>query len=140
PRDPSRIPPWSSDCTRALRQHALQRALTRRQIAPRKSGPDKWCTLKAMATVSESWTPLFDAFRSLRTAWPKHGWSWDGRLTCISSSFNVEVETSARAAAAIALPAEFTPLTIHKAPAALQDLAERTGGLRAGQLLLGSAQ
>ncbi len=76
--------------------------------------------------------------KELRAAWPARGWSWDSRLSCVSSSFAAELESSARAAAK-SLVTEWTSSNIAKAPAHLRELAERTGGLRAGQKLLTSA-
>jgi hypothetical protein len=76
--------------------------------------------------------------KELRASWPARGWSWDSRLSCVSSSFAAELESNARAAAK-ALATEWTSANIQKAPPHLRDLAERTGGLRAGQKLLTSA-
>jgi hypothetical protein len=86
----------------------------------------------------DSWLTLLDAMKRLRVAWPARGWSWDARLSCVASSFNIEVEAQARTAAAIALTNEWTWTTMQRAPAPLRDVAERTGGLRAGQMLLAS--
>ncbi len=82
---------------------------------------------------------LFGAMKEVRASWPSYGWSWDARVSCVTSSFSVELEGKARTVAAIALSTEWTPSTIQRAPAHLRELAERTGGLRAGQLLLSSA-
>jgi hypothetical protein len=89
-------------------------------------------------TTKHSWSLLFEALRELRTSWPSRGWSWDGRLSCVTTSFAAELDTKARAAAGVALANEWTPTTIQRAPPLLSDLADRTGGLRAGQLLLAS--
>jgi len=86
--------------------------------------------------VHSSWNALFDRFKKLKTTWPARAWSWDSRLMCVTSSFPVEVETTARAAALEALPVEFTAATLARAPSDLRRVAERTGGLRMGQLLL----
>jgi hypothetical protein len=77
--------------------------------------------------------------RELRSASPSRGWSWDTRLSCVTSSFNAEFEPKARAAVVAALSTEWTSVTIQRASPALRDLAERTGGLRAGQLIFSSA-
>jgi hypothetical protein len=90
-------------------------------------------------SLKDTWPLLFGAMKDLRVAWPSRGWSWDGRLSCVTSSFSVDFEAKARAAAAAALPTEWTPATIQRAPLPLRDLAERTGGLRAGQTLYASA-
>ncbi|HEY8042184.1 MAG TPA: hypothetical protein VIF15_20410 [Polyangiaceae bacterium] len=87
----------------------------------------------------DSWRSLFGAMKELRAAWPSRGWSWDSRQSCVSSSFSVELEPKARTATALALSTEWTSATIQRAPAPLRELAERTGGLRAGQMILASA-
>src|ERR1700733_5321389 len=80
--------------------------------------------------------PLFDALARLKQEWPARGWSWDGRFIALASTFTVPYEAQARKAAAGGLPAEYTSTTIASAPHELRELATRTGGLRAGQLLL----
>ena len=90
-------------------------------------------------SASDPWTGLLEALKKLRGSWPQRGWSWDGRFTCVTSTFNTELEPRARAAIALALTTEWTPGTIHNSPPALRELAERTGGMRAGQLLFASA-
>lgn len=87
----------------------------------------------------DSWMLPFAAMKELRASWPSRGWSWDARLSCVSSSFDVDLSTRARTAAAIVLKSEWTPATIHRAPPPLRELAESAGGLRAGQVLLSSA-
>jgi hypothetical protein len=87
----------------------------------------------------DAWSVLFTALKQVRTSWPARGWSWDTRLLCVTSSFNVEIEGKARTAVAAALPTEWTSTTIARAPLALRDLAEKTGGLRAGQMILTGA-
>jgi hypothetical protein len=86
----------------------------------------------------DAWSLLFAALKELRSAWPSRGWSWDTRLSCVTSSFNVEFETKARAAVLVALSTEWTSLTIPRAPPAIRDLSDRTGGMRAGQLIFSS--
>ena len=92
-----------------------------------------------MATPSAYEQPIFETYKKLRAAWPQRGWSWDSRFACISSSFSVEMENAARAAALLALPNEWTNKTLPSAPTHLRDIAERCGGLRSGQLLLSGA-
>jgi hypothetical protein len=83
----------------------------------------------------DSLSLILGAMKELRTAWPSRGWSWDKRVSCVTSSFVVELETKARAAAANLLPVEWTSTTIGRAPTALREIADRTGGLRAGQTI-----
>jgi len=87
----------------------------------------------------DAWSLLFAAMRELRSAWPSRGWSWDTRLSCVTSSFSAELEGKARAAVAVAMSTEWTSVSIQRASPAFRDLAERTGGLRAGQLIFSSA-
>jgi hypothetical protein len=86
----------------------------------------------------DAWSTLFAAMKQLRASWPSRGWSWDGRLNCVSSSFAVELEARARAAAAMALKEEWTPASIGRALPAVREVADRAGGLRSGQLMLTS--
>jgi len=79
---------------------------------------------------------LFASLSRLRQAWPKRGWSWDTRLSCVASSFGVELTQEARAAAKIALTTEYTQSTLRSAPAAVREIAEQTGGLRPDQFLM----
>ena len=80
--------------------------------------------------------PIFEAFSRLRTSWPKRGWSWDSRFECVASTFGSDLITEAKASAGIALPQVWTDKTLGTAPTALRDLAKKTGGVRAAQMLL----
>lgn len=93
-------------------------------------------TSSIMARLNPAWETLFARLATLKANWPARAWSWDKRFTCITSSFTVEYEAQARAAARAALPTEVTSKTLTLAPADVRALAERTGGLRAGQMLL----
>lgn len=87
-------------------------------------------------SMEATWEPLFEGMRKLRGSWPARGWSWDGRLACVSSSFGADLEAKARAAAAEALPTVWTSTTLVKGTPQLRDVAEKSGGLRSGQLLM----
>lgn len=87
----------------------------------------------------DAWLVILSSLKELRGGWPTRGWSWDARQSCVASSFSVELEDKARAAASVALSREWTMTTIDRAPSPLRELAERTGGLREGQMLLASA-
>lgn len=80
--------------------------------------------------------PLFAELGRLQRAWPGGGWSWDSRLLCIASSFNVELARESRSAAALALPVEWKHSNVRDAPAIVREIAETAGGVRADQLLL----
>jgi hypothetical protein len=88
--------------------------------------------------AGDPWASLFAGMKEIRASWPSYGWSWDARVSCVTSSFSVELETKARSVAAIALATEWTSTTIQRAPPHLRELAERSGGLRAGQMILSS--
>jgi hypothetical protein len=85
--------------------------------------------------VTNPLAPIFDAFTQLRADWPKRGWSWDNRLNCVASSFDIAVMEQAQAAVSRALPTLWTDRTMAQAPAVIRDVAERSGGVRAGQLI-----
>src|SRR5271155_1477515 len=87
----------------------------------------------------DPWATLFGAMKEICSTWPSYGWSWDARVSCVTSSFSVELERRARSVAAIALTSEWTSSTIAQAPAHVREIAERAGGLRAGQMVLSSA-
>jgi hypothetical protein len=86
----------------------------------------------------DPWGTIFGTLKTLRTAWPTRGWSWDSRLTSVCSSFNVELRPKARMAAMAALPTEWAPSSIGRAPPIVRDIAQRTGELRTGQMILTS--
>lgn len=79
---------------------------------------------------------LFANLANFRTTWPKRGWSWDNRLSCIASAFGVELADEARAALEVAFPHQWSHRTLAQAPALLQQIAERAGGVRSDQLLV----
>jgi hypothetical protein len=89
-----------------------------------------------MARSNPAWDPLFARLSTLKANWPARAWSWDGRFVCITSSFTVEFDTAARAAARAALPVEYTSATLARASSDIRRVSERTGGLRSGQMLL----
>src|SRR6476646_6893686 len=84
----------------------------------------------------DPWQPLMERMKKLKETWPSRGWSWDGRMNTVSSSFSTEFEDKARLSAVSALPVQWISTTIGQAHARLRELCERTGGLRVGQILL----
>lgn len=82
---------------------------------------------------SDAWLPVFEALGQLRVRWPSRGWSWDTRLSCVTSSFSVAAEAAARSAAQGVFPQEWTGTTLANAPPLLRDVVERAGGIRPGQ-------
>jgi hypothetical protein len=84
------------------------------------------------------WVPLFESMQKLKAGWPARGWSWDSRINCVTSSFASEYEPRARAAVQQALPYQWVAATLNQAPPLLRDVADRSGGLRSGQMLFGA--
>lgn len=82
------------------------------------------------------WQPLFDKLSRVKQGWPTRGWSWDGRLECIASSFSAMHEQKARAALAEAFPLVWNHTNLGRAPARIQTFAESTGGVRSGQAIM----
>jgi len=89
----------------------------------------------SMSRWNDAWQTLSDGPPRLKAGWPTRGWSWDSRLGCVTSSFTTEQEPKARSAAREILVNEWTSTTIARAPQNVRDIAERSGGVRAGQLV-----
>ena len=96
-----------------------------------------WC-MPPEPVLGDTWLAILTSLKAFRGTWPARGWSWDGRQSCVASSIGAELEVEARKAASVALPREWTSRTIDRAPPELRELAERTGGLRDGQMLFAS--
>lgn len=84
----------------------------------------------------DPWEPLLARLTLLRDSWPTPPWSWDSRLSTVGASFAKADEPMVRASAMAALPRSWTTASIETAPAEFRALADRTGGLRAGQQVL----
>ena len=83
--------------------------------------------------------PVLDPLTLLKEGWPGAAWSWDDRFAMVASSFGADLEPKARASAMHAFPRGWTTKSIDTAPPGLRAIADRTGGLRAGQRLLAGA-
>lgn len=79
--------------------------------------------------------PLFEALSRFRAAWPKRGWSFDHRFQCVASSFDTDLAPEARGLLAPIFPHALTERTIASASAPIREVAARTGGVRAGQIV-----
>jgi hypothetical protein len=77
--------------------------------------------------------PLLATLATFRTSWPKRGWSWDTRFSCVASAFSAEMTEEANAALGTAFPSRWSHRTLGSAPPLIQQIAERTGGVRADQ-------
>lgn len=89
-----------------------------------------------MEPEDSDWRPVFEKLTLLHRGWPEPSWTWDPRFSMIASSFDSALEMPARASAAHALSYAWSSTTLPTAPAGLRSLCERTGGLRAGQMLM----
>jgi hypothetical protein len=78
-----------------------------------------------------------EQLEKLRATWPGSAWSWDARFGMIASTFTAAQEADARASAMLAFPRGWTAKSIDTAPPEIIALATKSGGLRAGQRLLG---
>lgn len=79
--------------------------------------------------------PISDGFRRLRASWPHRGWSYDDRFECVASSFSADFAPEARGLLAPLFPHAITAKALPTASASIREIAERTGGLRAAQML-----
>jgi hypothetical protein len=82
--------------------------------------------------------PIYETLSALRKEWVMTGWSWDSRHSCVCSSFGADLEENALAAIRQAFPLRYSAGTLKTADSEIQDLADRTGGLRADQRLFAS--
>ena len=76
---------------------------------------------------------LFRTLERFRQSWPKQGWSWDSRFTCVASSFHVDLTGEAESSLLSTFTEEYDHRTLSKAPDYLQELAESVGGIRSDQ-------
>ena len=83
-------------------------------------------------------SPLFAALARFRSSWPQRGWSYDNRVECVASSFSLVSAPSARDLINAILPHVWNSRTLTAAPASFRQIAERTGGVRASQLIFGA--
>lgn len=81
---------------------------------------------------------LLAALGRLRASWPQRGWSFDNRFQCVASSFSADHAATARQLASSLFPYIWTSRTLATAPAMFAQIAERTGGVRSSQQLLGA--
>ena|SRR5437762_10047349 len=89
-----------------------------------------------MSTPPEPWQPLLDSLVELKSGWPGVGWSWDNRFRCVSSSFDKKISARVLGVTTEMLGTQWTDANLAAAPADVRALAERYGGVRAGQMLL----
>jgi hypothetical protein len=85
-----------------------------------------------MTSVAQS--ELTERLGRVREAWPGGGWEWDGRFGCALAAVAKAHDPAAREAVAAGLSSSWTATTMAQAPLPLQQVCERTGGLRSDQL------
>jgi hypothetical protein len=89
--------------------------------------------------VSSSTDQLFSSLSTLKSQWPKGGWSWDNRFNTVTSSFHVDLTSEAEQAIVGILPTEFDHRSIGSASVALREITEAAGGVRPDQRVFSSA-
>lgn len=82
--------------------------------------------------------PLVDGLRRLRASWPSRGWSFDNRFECVASSFDADAAPQARTILSPLFPQAYSAATLASAGPTLTEIATRTGGVRAGQMIFGA--
>ena len=78
---------------------------------------------------------LFGRLDQFKERWPKKGWSWDYRVSCVASSFHVDMTQECHEALVRTLPDVYDYKTINKASPAVRQIAEQVGGVRSDQLI-----
>jgi len=94
--------------------------------------------VRLMSTTPSTTELLFQSLGRFRKAWPKGGWSWDGRLNCVASSFVIELTDDAQLALRDVFVGQWSTKNIAVAPQAVRDIADTTGGIRSDQILYSS--
>ena len=74
------------------------------------------------------------ALSALRTEWPTKEWSWDNRMSVVTSAVSGPHIDAARAVVEKALPQVFDGTNLVSAPDTLRQIITATGGLRGSQL------
>ena len=81
---------------------------------------------------------VLDGFRRFRAAWPHRGWSLDNRFDCVASSFGADFAPQARVLLTPIFPHVISERTLPAASLPIRELAARTGGVRAAQMIFGA--
>jgi hypothetical protein len=78
---------------------------------------------------------IFTTLGRFRASWPQRGWSFDNRFQCVASSFGTDLAPEARRLLAPIFPYALSDKTLAGASETIREVAARTGGVRAGQLI-----
>lgn len=85
--------------------------------------------------MASSHQAVFDALSRFRASWPRRGWSYDGRLLCVASTFDTGFAAQARDLVKELLPHVWTDRTLSNAGDLINEIARRTGGVRSNQMI-----
>lgn len=83
---------------------------------------------------------VLEGLRGLRRTWPARGWSYDDRFECVASTFDADFAPQARLLLASLFREAISERTLPAASDAIREVAARTGGVRAAQLIFAAAQ
>ncbi len=89
-----------------------------------------------MSSLPTEWQSIFAALETFHAHWPAKDWSYDHRLRCVTSVIESSQAAEARVSLNQLTPAEYSATTIGTAPDAVRAVADKSGGLRGGQLML----
>jgi hypothetical protein len=78
---------------------------------------------------------LFDRLGRFKRDWLSRGWSWDRRLDCVASTFDIMDIDAARQLVTDLFPEAWTPANLKRAPDLVTEVADATGGVRSDQVL-----
>ncbi len=76
---------------------------------------------------------MFAQLERLRQVWPKKGWSWDYRFSCVASSFHVDLTRDCEKALLSIFPDVFDHRSMDRAPEHITEMTESVGGVRSDQ-------
>ena len=88
---------------------------------------------RRLRSVHADLKDLFERLGRFRGEWVSGGWSWDRRLNCVASTFDIANGGTARSLVLSVLPEQWTSVTLPKAPRLIARVARETGGVRADQ-------
>jgi hypothetical protein len=85
--------------------------------------------------VATTQDDLFVELSRFSKLWVAHGWSWDGRLNCVASTFSHAHVDEAHGLVEGVFPERWTDTTVANAPSVVNAMATATGGVRSDQML-----
>lgn len=97
-----------------------------------RHGQVSFCLMQPSGSATDQ---LFARLQRLKEHWPKKGWSWDYRVSCVASSFHVDLTQECHQALSQVLPEVYDYKTLGKAQLQVRQVAETVGGIRSDQLI-----